>query len=75
MTDYQKRASRVVEVDIPHNIRRSGAINIGLNKVTEEYLLFQDADDSLPINSVKSQFDIAEKFNSDIVFVTDSSVL
>jgi len=66
--DYANNDSRITPIHLQENIGRSMARNTGLDAATGEYVFFLDSDDYLPDNALADLFEIAEKYNSDIVF-------
>jgi glycosyltransferase involved in cell wall biosynthesis len=65
---YEEIDSRIIGVNLVRNIGRAGARNIGLDKASGKYIIYLDADDALPKDSIKSQVEIAASSNADIVY-------
>lgn len=67
--DYTRHNSKIKVINLPKNLGRASARNIGLDKAMGKFVLFLDVDDALPKNSLQDQVAIATKYNSDIVFM------
>ena len=62
-----KKSNRHLNILHQSNKGFSGARNAGLKKLTGKYVMFVDADDTLPENAINSLLDQAFKYDGDII--------
>ena len=65
---YCNADKRINAVFLENNLGRASARNLGLSKADTKYIFFLDSDDQLTVTSLSQNIDIAEKYNSDIVY-------
>ena len=65
---YSNDDKRINAVFLQNNIGRASARNLGLSKADTKYIFFLDSDDQLTVTSLSQVIDVAEKYDSDIVY-------
>lgn len=65
----------VIVIPLDHNIKQGGARNVGLKYATGEYIVFLDGDDWIEDSFYEELYDIAKKYNVDIIQYSFKNVI
>ncbi|MBO5623331.1 MAG: glycosyltransferase family 2 protein [Butyrivibrio sp.] len=68
LTEIEKEAPEsVMLIHLDENMRQGGARNIGMQYMTGKYMLFLDADDMYRPETCQELYDLAEKYDADMI--------